>query len=353
MDYKKKFEDFLDKMQGLLNSAKKQGHIIVRVEDIENTFPELQESEDERIRTAILNHLKKMWGNCKDDICGVHVEDAIAWLEKQGEKPKEVTCTHEVETGNGNIKALVTEKILLPKFKVGDWITNGDYTWKVTQVEQFDYILQSQNGNVVDDTISHVDEQFHLWRLKDAKDGDILATSTGAFIYNGNNGGGCCPGCYCGIDTLGNFKTGTKHHWTTKPVFPATKEQRDALMKIMDDAGYTFDFEKKELKKIPNALEECEIERIEHGKYYYCIKDYYSGGNKRASKGDVVQALNGMSMMALGVKANEYFMPVKKIRQKTIWNAEDEKNLNVVLSFIGDEYLRRWLKDIIHKKYDE
>ena len=86
MDYKKKFEDFLNKMQGLLDSAKKQGHIIVRVEDIENTFPELKESEDERIRTAILNHLKKMWGNCKDDICGVHVEDAIAWLEKQGVK---------------------------------------------------------------------------------------------------------------------------------------------------------------------------------------------------------------------------------------------------------------------------
>jgi len=31
---------------------------------------------------------------------------------------------------------------------------------------------------------------------------------------------------------------------------PATKEHRDALMKAMTDAGYTFDFEKKELKKV-------------------------------------------------------------------------------------------------------
>ena len=31
---------------------------------------------------------------------------------------------------------------------------------------------------------------------------------------------------------------------------PATKEQRDTLEKAMTDAGYTFDFEKKELKKI-------------------------------------------------------------------------------------------------------
>lgn len=44
-----------------------------------------KESDDEKIKNAILNHLKKMWGNCQDDVCGVHVEDAIDWLEKQGE----------------------------------------------------------------------------------------------------------------------------------------------------------------------------------------------------------------------------------------------------------------------------
>lgn len=32
------------------------------------------------------------------------------------------------------------------------------------------------------------------------------------------------------------------------------------------------------------------------------------------------------------------------------WSADDERNLNVVLSFIDDEYLRRWLKDVVHKK---
>ena len=47
---------------------------------------ELKEIENERIKTAILNNLKKMWGNSQDDVCGVHVEDAIAWLEKQGKK---------------------------------------------------------------------------------------------------------------------------------------------------------------------------------------------------------------------------------------------------------------------------
>lgn len=34
------------------------------------------------------------------------------------------------------------------------------------------------------------------------------------------------------------------------------------------------------------------------------------------------------------------------------WSADDERNLNVVLSFIDDEYLRRWLKDVIRERYD-
>ena len=43
----------------------------------------------------------------------------------------------------------------------------------------------------------------------------------------------------------------------------------------------------------------------------------------------------------------------KQNKQKAIWHADDEKNLNAVLSFIEDEYLRRWLKDTIHKEYDK
>ena len=53
-------------------------------------FPELKETEDEKVRKAILNYFTKCWGNCKDDVCGIHVEDAIAWLEKQGEQKQKM-----------------------------------------------------------------------------------------------------------------------------------------------------------------------------------------------------------------------------------------------------------------------
>lgn len=95
MDYKKKFEDFLDKMQGLLDSAKKQGHIIVRVEDIENTFPELKESEDEKIRKGIIRCVK---GNMPDNDSR---KKYIAWLEKQYQK--ETTWNKEDEKNVNNI----------------------------------------------------------------------------------------------------------------------------------------------------------------------------------------------------------------------------------------------------------
>lgn len=57
---------------------------------IEVIFPELKESEDEKIKNAILTHLKKMLENSQNDVCGVHVEDAIDWIEKQGEDKKEI-----------------------------------------------------------------------------------------------------------------------------------------------------------------------------------------------------------------------------------------------------------------------
>ena len=50
---------------------------------LEEILPELKENDDKKIKNAILNYFKNMLGNCQDDVCDVHVEDAIAWVEKQ------------------------------------------------------------------------------------------------------------------------------------------------------------------------------------------------------------------------------------------------------------------------------
>ena len=51
MEYKEKYEAMFNRLNNLLDDCKKKGHIVVRVEDIESIFPEL--NEDERIREAL------------------------------------------------------------------------------------------------------------------------------------------------------------------------------------------------------------------------------------------------------------------------------------------------------------
>ena len=264
-------------------------------------FPELRENEDEKIRKGIIKYLS--WIKDRDGSYmpnNIPFDEMIAWLEKQADKDKlikelgeyKVKYTQEVlekhinsmsdkdderlrkttiaflkdfvEQGYENAVECIdwlekqgeqkpADKVE-PKFHQGEWITNGDYTWKIKEVKPLDYILQSQDGNIVDDTTSHVDEQFHSFTIEDAKNGDVLAAHE-------------CIVLFKEIDGL-NIKCHCTYHFMNNPSFyintlqnksafhPATKEQRDALEKAMADAGYEFDFDKKELKKIEQKPEQ-------------------------------------------------------------------------------------------------
>ena len=90
MDYKEKYEEIFDKLNTLLDNCRKQGHIVARVEDIESIFPELKESEDERIRKELIKNFKLLNGKqFKGQKWGVYeellIDNVLAWLEKQGE----------------------------------------------------------------------------------------------------------------------------------------------------------------------------------------------------------------------------------------------------------------------------
>lgn len=217
MNYEKKYKEALERA--------KKGKCL------ENIFPELRESEEERIRKELLDYLDER--RVVERFTDIRVkEEWIAWLEKQGEqKPAD-----KVE----------------PKFHKGEWITNGDYTWKIVEVKPLDYILQSQDGNVVDDTISHVDEQFHSFTIQDAKDGDVLEFGdhgrlvVGIVSFVNKTTGKVDVNC---LLENNNFKVGNYYNLDTIKPHPATKEQRDLLFQGMKEAGYEWDAEKKELRK--------------------------------------------------------------------------------------------------------
>ena len=216
-------------------------------------FPELKKN-DERIRKYLLKLADRCPEDSIDFMGEVKKEDVIAWLEKQGEKPtireryariKDSEWFKNTHEGMSVSEENIEQK---PKFHEGEWVTNGDYTWKIVEVMPLDYILQSQDGNIVDDTISHTDEQFHLWTIKDAKDGDVLYSPCCKLIWIYKDE----KTCYVGNNN--NYHSGAV--FTNAPICiptdacPATKEQRNLLFKKMHEAGYEWDAEKKELKKI-------------------------------------------------------------------------------------------------------
>jgi hypothetical protein len=123
------------------------------------------------------------------------------------------------------------------------------------------YTITDTNNMVRSYSVKGFDSNARLWDItKDAKDGDVLAVESendypSPFIAIYKECGLNFFNSYCFISFDGKFNEGTTGH-SIYYVHPATKEQRDTLMKAMADAGYTFDFEKKELKKVEPKFHE-------------------------------------------------------------------------------------------------
>lgn len=264
-------------------------------------FPELKESEGEKIRKSIIEFVKQ--NKSFHYLLGVSKEDAIAWLEKQAEqKPADKVepkfkvgdivkhkdnpyltyilkrftddgdyefhaigkdgnegCTHFAAVKCQDDWELVEQKPtdkVEPKFHKGDWIVHHgtENIYQVVAVIDNQYQLK-YGDNYAIQNCADVDRCARLWDItKDAKDGDVIFTSSTAshetFIFKNIDERGNVK-CYFAYDSEDGFREG-KYHFIGSAINckPATKEQYDTLMKAMADAGYTFDFDKKELKKI-------------------------------------------------------------------------------------------------------
>lgn len=193
---------------------------------LERIFPELAESEDERIRKEIIQVFKGQIPFTSEECA----KEYIAWLEKQGEHKS----IDKVE----------------PKFKVGDWLQYRNA--KPFFVEEI-----TKQGYVNGDSCLpfNWENEIHLWTVQDARDGDVLVCDVyeEPFIFKGliDPNHPNCPVAYCGIDLVENFCVSVRNYWwTDENVKPATKEQRELLFQKMKESGYEWDAENKELKKI-------------------------------------------------------------------------------------------------------
>jgi len=143
-----------------------------------------------------------------------------------------------------------------PKFKVGTWITDGNITVQIEDIRNNSYIY---SDGVLYSTRT-VDKVYHLWTIADSKDSDVLCTYEGGnpkivFILRGKPEGNCSVLSYYFYYNImyPHFEPNAERGCLApkrENVKPATKEQRNLLFAKIKEAGYQWDTNKKELRKI-------------------------------------------------------------------------------------------------------
>ena len=379
----------------------------------EEILPELKESKDKKIREAILNSLI----DCRDapdlgwsNFGGIHIDDCIAWLEKQRDKDKliqelgeyKVKYTQEVlekyinsmsnkdderlrktaiaflkdfaEQGYENAIECIdwlekqgeqaslqtnerawlylvsdvltwkdgigqylddprvqelakklcseyaqklynpsvlsnspnTEKNeqksankIEPRFKVGDWVVQNYNLLKIRYVGNEYYCFETVDAYVDYMLVSEIDSLYHLWTIQDAKVGDVLEFEDHGRLVIGILSGINKTTGKVDVSCLledNKFKLVFFYNLDTVSPHPAIKEQRDILMKAMNDAGYKWNTRTKTLEKLaepkfdpktlqpfdkvlvrnfPVSIWQCGIFSHKHFDQYFVYNDTY------------------------------------------------------------------------------
>lgn len=268
---------------------------------LEDLFPELKESEDEKIRKWIINEIKVKHHNLDEDNVDF-VDKAIAWLEKQGEPNPysgtsfeynghtwgmcardggvEILCDRNLKASLSSEKSFIypnnsqeataaSESVMeavkeegvnngaeeyKPKFQIGDCIVNpGGEALHITGIKDSCYIFNDELHYWM---THYCDQKCHLWTIENAKDGDILYTYYDpllVFILKGNSKKYFNIEYYCNYDILYSrfhCDSGCLHSTPREgQLRPATKEERELLFRKMKDAGWEWDSENKKLIK--------------------------------------------------------------------------------------------------------
>lgn len=288
MDYEKKYKEALEIAKRCYKDLNNLDGVVATMSKdfFEEVFPELNESEDERLRKEIIEFIKiskPKWKNYRD------YSSWIAWLEKQKyQKPTENFVEtwkdmrlevyqqasgnrHEPNYSDDTTKMFslndideIIEKMseqknadkIEPKFKIDDWITNSIETVQITGYD-IDYGYQvDYKGNLQHRDTDIIEKEYHLWTIQDAKDGDVLVDKYAIIIFR--KIGNCVLDDVVDFYICYSFEKGiiiqrhNLHCGSIDSVFfkPATKEQRCMFFQKMHEEGYEWDFEVKELNKI-------------------------------------------------------------------------------------------------------
>ena len=175
-----------------------------------------------------------------------------------------------------------------PKFLVGQYVTDGYMSGQITSIEDNYncYKILDVMGDINTFIPFTLQDNYHLWAINDAKDGDVLAFSNDTIVIFKDLYNSTSFHSYCHIED-GIFdlnKDEVPDWWNSKGFKPATKEQRDLLFQKIREAGYKWNDETKTLEKLvkdkfdPKTLQPFDkvLAKIGTERYYTWFPDFIS-----------------------------------------------------------------------------
>ena len=249
-----------------------------------------------------------------------------------------------------------------PKFHEGEWLCENELNnyarfvqiLEIVNVQGKDRYRISRDIHNDEDIVEFdfVEKYYHKFDIQDAKDGDVLVSGCVIFVFNYVHG--YKLNCKCSIHKDGSVIT-EPYDLKTIPFFsevsPATKKQCDLLFQKMHEAGYEWDAEKKELKKIEEKSHEGIVDEINRKMF----PNHYGGAsvldihNPAWSEEDekklnyLIALLQNSTMTNAALSATnegiEDFLKSLKNRvqpqPKQEWGEEDERKINRIYSILG------------------
>lgn len=248
--YKKELEEIKRRIKEVATGTADVNYCSAK-EIAEYIDPTLKRSEDEVMYEKLMHALDAL----------VSYIDADA-ITADAQKP---ILIGEIESiRNWLAKKNLTAATFKPRFKVGDWITNGLYTYRINDIDTYNnvYVAENKYGESCNLVFSYYDQNFHHWSIKDARDGDIV---TSKYKLNGKRWVGIFARLTEGSDDKFDthcFISGMEHHFitdanlcsehTVEDTEPASFNMREVLFRKMADGGFAWDNEAKKLVKIHN-----------------------------------------------------------------------------------------------------
>ena len=236
-----------------------------------------------------------------------------------------------------------------PKFKVeeGKWyictqtfVLRGKIVvikGQVYQARENGAIKGEEGCLFVDKHDGKASEYFRLWTIADAKEGDVLICGNQTFLFK------CIEEkqVYCyGYIWRNEYKEMIGFQFCNQPnqlycytdavMSPATKEQRDTLFTKMKEAGYEWDADKKELKKI----EQKPTKRSLPYEKNETVEKLIALAECLEMDGDCL--FNGLSGDDYGKLLRVLAIELTEV--KPAWSEEDDKILNTIINDIQERH---------------